>query len=56
MVSPDNKRMLRTRSSGVLIYDQLLSDMWASARRKSASRYAHTLLCVQERFWRVQFE
>jgi hypothetical protein len=36
----DNKRILRSRSSGVPICDQLLSGRWASARRKSASRYA----------------
>ena len=39
MACPDNKRILRTRSSGVLIYCQLLSGRWALARRKSASRY-----------------
>jgi len=36
----DNKRILRTRSGFVLICYQLLSGRWASARRKSASRYA----------------
>jgi len=37
---PYNKRILRARSSGVPVWDQLLSVRWASARRKSASRYA----------------
>ena len=35
-----NKRMLRSRNSGLPVYYQLLSGRWASARRKSASRYA----------------
>ena len=46
---PHNKRILRARISGVPVKDQLLSGRWASARRKSASRYTDFLLSISDR-------